>query len=112
MTLNKTEFHKMKLIIILLAFVACNKEDSQADTNPIPVYQITRNISYNGVSVDIVIDKPALNELDVIVVFHGSVLFDRNLIDAANIILDRFKGILDRKDMMIVSVAYPGEKSY
>lgn len=107
--INKMKYHKMKLLIILLAFITCNKEDSLIDTNPSPAYQITRNISYNGVSVDVVIDKPALNELDVIVIFHGTVLNDRNIIDAANNILDKFKGILDRKDMMIVSVAYPGE---
>lgn len=56
-----------------------------------------------------VIDKPALNEMDVLVVFHGTVLYDSAIMSAANNILDNFKDILERKNMMIVSVAYPGE---
>ena len=42
-------------------------------------------------------------------VFHGTVLYDSNIITAANTTLDKFKGILDRNDMMIVSVAYAQE---
>ena len=42
-------------------------------------------------------------------VFHGTVLYDLNLMTAANTTLDKFKSILARDDMMIVSVAYPQE---
>ena len=52
---------------------------------------------------------PAINEVDVLLVFHGTVLYDSNLMTAANTTLDKFKGILDSNDMMIVSVAYPQE---
>jgi pimeloyl-ACP methyl ester carboxylesterase len=55
------------------------------------------------------VDKPALNEVDVLLVFHGTVLYDTSLMTAENNTLDKFKGILDRKDMMIVSVIYPQE---
>jgi pimeloyl-ACP methyl ester carboxylesterase len=56
-----------------------------------------------------VIDKPALKEADVLLVFHGTVMLDSSILSAANNTLDKFKGILDRKDMMIISVAYPQE---
>lgn len=59
--------------------------------------------------MDVVIEKPALNEVDVLLVFPGTVLYDSNIMTAANTTLDKFKDILDRKDMMIVSVAYPQE---
>ena len=75
----------------------------------VDAYRITQTITYNDIDIDVVIDKPALNEMDVLLVFHGTVLYDSNLITAANTTLDKFKGILDRNDMMIVSVAYPQE---
>jgi hypothetical protein len=59
--------------------------------------------------VDVVIDKPALHEVDVLLVFHGTVINDSSIMSAANNTLDKFKSILDKKDMMIVSVAYPQE---
>jgi pimeloyl-ACP methyl ester carboxylesterase len=37
-------------------------------------------------------------------------MLDSSILSAANNTLDKFKGILDRKDMMIISVAYPQEK--
>jgi hypothetical protein len=72
-------------------------------------YRQTKTISYNSINVDVIIDKPAFDEVDVLLVFHGTVLYDSSIITAANTTLDKFKGILDRKDMMIVSVAYPQE---
>ena len=99
----------MRLLILLLVILfSCNEDNS---TNaPIPTaYRQTRTISYNSISVDVVIDKPALDELDVLLVFHGTVLYDSNIMTAANTTLNKFKGILDRNDMMVVSVAYPQE---
>jgi hypothetical protein len=72
-------------------------------------YRITKSITYNNINVDLVIDKPALNEVDVLLVFHGTVMYDNGIMTAANTTLDKFKSILDRNDMMIVSVAYPQE---
>jgi hypothetical protein len=99
----------MRLLILLSVIIfSCNKDNS-ADT-PIPTaYRQTKTISYNSVSVDVIIDKPAINDLDVLLVFHGSVTSDNEILTAANNTLDKFKGILDRNDMMIVSVAYPQE---
>lgn len=109
MKLIKPEYLKIKLIIILLVFVACDKEESPVETTQIPAYQKTKNISYNDFSMDIVIDKPDGNEFDVLMVFHGTVMFDSLILGAANNVLEHFKNILDSDDMMIVSVAYPQE---
>jgi hypothetical protein len=68
-----------------------------------------RNVSYNGFSVDVVIDKPQNDTVDVLVVYHGTVAFDNKILEAAHNTLDGFKRILTRSDMMIVSVAYPEE---
>ena len=97
-------------LLILLSFMlfSCTKDDSANTTVP-TAYRQTKTISYNSVTVDVVIDKPALDDLDVLLVFHGTVLDDSNIMTAANTTLDKFKGILDRNDMMIVSVAYPQE---
>lgn len=99
----------MRLLILLsIILFSCNKDNNT--TEPIPTaYRQTKSISYNSVSVDVIIDKPAKNDLDVLLVFHGTVTFDSEILTAANTTLDKFKGILDRNDMMIVSVAYPQE---
>ncbi|HMS40055.1 MAG TPA: hypothetical protein PKE69_07520 [Pyrinomonadaceae bacterium] len=71
--------------------------------------QEVRRITYNNVSVDIVIDKPANYFVDVLVAFPGTVASDAEILPAAQNILQRTKEITDRTDMMIVSVAYPQE---
>lgn len=97
---------KSLILVITLSFISCENEENSAKPT---AYRQTRTITYNDVNVDVVIDKPALNELDVLIVFHGTVIYDSQLLNAANIVLDKFKEISDRKDLMIVSVAYPGE---
>lgn len=92
--------------ILLLILFSCKKNNQVESPN---AYRITKNISYNNVSVDVIIDKPAINNLDVLIVFHGTVQYDSEIINAANTTLDNFKSILDRKDMMIVSVAHEQE---
>ena len=93
-------------MLSVIHFFSCANENTELS---IDTYRETRTISYNNINVDVVIDKPALNEVDVLLVFHGTVLYDLNLMTAANTTLDKFKSILDRNDMMIVSVAYPQE---
>ena len=97
-------------LIFLFSFIyffSCSQENTKEQY--IDAYRLTRTITYNNINVNVVIDKPALNEIDALLVFHGTVLYNSNLITAANTTLDKFKGILDRNDMMIVSVAYPQE---
>ncbi len=69
--------------------------------------QEVRRITYNGLSVDVVIDKPANYFVDVLVAFHGTVMTDDQILPAAMNTLMRVKEITNRTDMMIVSVAYP-----
>ncbi len=102
-------FGKTTGLIFLLLLFACSKEGSSNDINQNDAYQITRTIEYGGVSVEVVIDKPQNNEVDVLMVFHGTVRNDDMIVQAAKNVLERFKSILDRQDMMIVSVAYPEE---
>jgi hypothetical protein len=100
------------LIYLFLFLVACKKDDKPATTNTPSFstpYKITKSISYNSIPVDVVIDKPANDEVDVLIVYHGTVMFDDQILNAANTTLDGFKTILERKDMMLVSVAYPEE---
>ena len=96
------------LILFTLFFFSCSKDSTSEQTSS-TAYRITKSVSYNNINVDVIIDKPALNEVDVLLVFHGTVMYDSNLMAAANTTLDKFKGILERSDMMIVSVAYPQE---
>jgi hypothetical protein len=106
---NIYKFSLMRILTILtLLFFSCTEDNTTVQ--PIPTaYRITKSVTYNNINVDVVIDKPALNEVDVLLVFHGTILYDSNLMTAANTTLDKFKSILDRNDMMIVSVAYPQE---
>jgi hypothetical protein len=99
----------IKYLIILLAFFSCNKEDNVVDEKTEPAYKITKKISYNSVSVNVIIDKPEGNEFDVLMVFHGTVDFDNLILQAAENTLNVFKGLLDNKNLMIISVAYPEE---
>lgn len=94
------------LLILLLPFFTCGKYEKEVT---LTAYRQTKTITYNNINVDVIIDKPALYELDVLLVFHGTVQYDTEIWTAANNTLDKFKGILDRNDMMIVSVVYPQE---
>jgi hypothetical protein len=106
---GKMEFNKMGLFMMLLLFISCIREEDPVNHDPSPAYRKTITATYNGTSVDVVIDKPAGDRFDVLMVFHGTVNFDHLILQAANNSLNVFSGILDRKDMMIVSVAYPEE---
>jgi len=94
-------------ILLFIPIVSCTTENNIEQS--IDTYRITQTITYNNINVDVVIDKPNLNEVDVLLVFHGTVFYDFNLMTAANTTLEKFKSILDRNDIMIVSVAYPQE---
>lgn len=97
---------RLFFLLSVIYFSSCTKENSTEQ--PI-AFRETQTITYNSINVDVILDKPALNEVDVLLVFHGTVSYDSNLNTAANTTLDKFKSILDRNDMMIVSVAYPQE---
>lgn len=102
--------------LLFMILLSCKKpaaENSPVTNTPTSIadtaYRATKLITFDSVSVNIVIDKPAQHEVDVLIVFHGTVVFDSKILEAANNTLNVFKGILNRSDMMIVSVAYPEE---
>jgi hypothetical protein len=90
--------------LLMLLLISCAKENKKDHSD---AYKITRTISYNNINVDVIIDKPEINEVDVLITYHGTVQSDNNILPAAENTLTQFKNILNRKDMMIVSVAHP-----
>lgn len=108
-TLWKSWFTICLLILISLPICSCNKPEDDPGNPDSTAYRSTKDIHYNGVSVRVVIDKPQNDAVDVLLTFHGTVAYDSKILEAANNTLDNFKRILDRSDMMIVSVAYPEE---
>lgn len=96
--------------------MGCRKESAQPDpatsnngTGSSGAYTITRTIGTDSVSVEAIIDKPTNDTLDVLLLYHGTVAYDSLILGAAQNALDGFAAILDREDMLLVSVAYPEE---
>jgi hypothetical protein len=71
--------------------------------------RITRTLDLNGVSVEAIIEIPENDVADALVLYHGTVVEDDLVLQAAQDTLDGFRAILDRDDMLVVSVAYPEE---
>lgn len=104
-------FHVFIVFFVSFLLVQCKKQVENSIKEELPTeFKGKKSIEYNQISFDVMIDKPALKELNVLLVFHGTVLYDSSILDAASNILEKFKELTDRKDIMIVSVAYPGEK--
>lgn len=69
--------------------------------------QELRRVTYGGVSVDVVVDRPANYFVDVVIAFPGTVASDTEIVPAARNIVARTKEITNRTDMMYIGVAYP-----
>lgn len=100
---------KLHILLVILLLFSCGKDNNTPITPENNAYQITKTLTYNGISVGAVIDKPNENEVDVLIVYHGTVEYDSLIMQAAHNTLNGFKRILNRRDMMLVSVAYPEE---
>jgi hypothetical protein len=74
---------------------------------PAPPAQGIRTITYGGVSVQVVIHIPTASVKDALVLYHPTVWFDDQTLPAAENTLENFKRLLQRDDMLLVSVAYP-----
>jgi len=94
---------KLKAFLLILFFMCLQSIAASSQERQ------TKTISYNNITVDVVIDKPAGHEFDVLMVFHGTVFTDNKIAEAASRTLENFKSILDKKDLLLVSVAYPEE---
>lgn len=97
------------LTAALLTWPACKSRNEGGSTAVSPAVNRTQTVTWDSTSVDVIIEKPEGNELDVMLVYHGTVAFDSLILKAARNTLDSVKNILQRKDMMLVSVAYPEE---
>lgn len=98
----------MKRYTIICVWLLMGCAGTEPPDQPAPGRQV-RQVTHNGVTVTVVIDTPTLGAADALLVHHGTVQFDSNLLQAATTALDNFKAILDRQDMLLVSVAYPQE---
>jgi hypothetical protein len=74
---------------------------------PAPPVQGIRTLTYGGVSVQVVIHMPSASVKDALVLYHPTVWFDDRTLPAAENTLDNFRRLLQRDDMLLVSVAYP-----
>ncbi len=72
-------------------------------------FRVIRTLEANGVRVEAVIDRPANDVVDVLMLYHGTVGLDDRILGAAQDTLASFRAILDRDDLLLVSVAYPEE---
>ena len=111
------------LSTVSFIFVACSSKQladsiAETETNDTSVvlddtaeeaYRRTQTISYYGVEVDVIIDKPEGTALDALVVYHGTVWSDSQIHTAATLTLNEFDRIVDREDVLLVSVVYPEE---
>lgn len=106
---------RIAVVCLGLLTAACGSDqagEAVPDTSGDAVPQasvITRTLEVDGVQVDAIIDRPAAEAVDVLLLYHGSVGEDRLVMEAAQNTLDEFHRILDRDDVLLVSVAYPEE---
>lgn len=105
--LYKNISQKISACFLLLSIIISCTKTTKGEI--IPAYQTTKKVTYNGVSVQVIIDKPAGSEFDVLLVYHGTVIYDSEILLAAKNTLDSFKAILENKNMLVISVAYPEE---
>jgi len=89
--------------------MACQKRTNQSTPTADKAFRQTQWITHNQVSVQVVIDKPIGETVDVIVAYHGTVFTNDKILEAANTTLEQVRRITTRPQVMIVSVAYPEE---
>jgi predicted esterase len=102
--------HGWILWLIASSAFACASDVSKSPDLDSSSRQI-KTLQYEGRSVQAIIDKPKGTSFDVLMVFHGTVQGQANhdalIMEAAETTRSAFRNLLDRQDVMIVSVAYP-----
>jgi hypothetical protein len=95
---------------VCIPLVACGASGAGVISGPDEAaWQVSRTVTYDGVPVQVIIDKPAGPVSDVLVTYHGTVWYDSLIVQASANVIGVFRRILDRNDLLIVSVAYPQE---
>jgi acetyl esterase/lipase len=69
----------------------------------------TRTLEVDGVRVEAIIERPSVARADALLLYHGTVVEDRLVLGAAEQTLETVRPLLDRDDLLLVSVAYPEE---
>lgn len=96
-------------MLTVFLLTACKKDNNSGTGGGNNLSPELRTISYNGVSVKVVIDRPLSDTVDALLAFHGTVMDDDIIVDAAYNTLNEVKKITTRPNIMFVSVAYPEE---
>jgi hypothetical protein len=94
-------------ILFCLLIGACRKNDGGGDIHT--EGRFVRMVNHNGYPVNIFFDAPHTDTVDVIMTFHGTVLYDSLILTAAEMSVDMVKGFTDRTDILYAGVAYPEE---
>lgn len=94
------------LFSMLTALAACGGSGSSG-VAPVQTAQGIRTITYGGVSAQVVIHMPSASVKNALVLYHPTVWFDNLILPSAENTLEQFKRLLQRDDMLLVSVAYP-----
>ena len=105
----------LALTAAILMFLSCGEKDdsrndsSSNDNSPSRSGQWVQAVSFDGVEVNVIIDKPKTDNTDVIMLFHGTAGTDSKILDASQLILDNTKMMLSDREVTFVSVVYPEE---
>lgn len=97
------------LAVLLLLMPCCRKKEPLPPEKIPDAREVLRTLKHSGVEVQALFDVPAAKDVDVIITYHGTVIFDSLIVEAAYNTRDGFKRLSDRMDLLYVSVAYPEE---
>jgi hypothetical protein len=97
------------LVLLLNSLWSCKKTGEPGINGTAPINDSLVRVSFNGVSVDVVISKEEGDTVDAILTFHGTVIWDSLIVNAAYTSLNKVRDITTVPNVMFVSVAYPEE---
>lgn len=96
------------LCCVLLCF-GCSTTEPTTEKDLLPPSRMEFQIKYNQKVLYATIEKRDDKNVDVFLLFHGTVQSDNSIIEAANTTLNNFSNIIQRNDLFLISVAYPQE---
>jgi hypothetical protein len=96
------------LVGLIFIMLSCKKENDPENTLRDSKI-LTYSINHQGLKVDVLVDKPDIKSVKALMVLHGTVNDDNQIISAAKNTLEEFKKIVKDSSWMLVSVAYPEE---